>query len=406
MIQKMKIILVVLILFNIIIASFLVLDFRVFTPPKTRVHIQINEVNADEIIIQTTVTIDNNNNFDLIVSDFFIRSTSKAGVEIGQILISGGIVESKQNKTFHSVDSFILKDQAISIIESTLTALVGFRFFGLFEKTLPLEIDIITSLDAVFDQIQQPTINMQADIVEVNEQGLLFSTTLDLYNPTDLSYFIDDVTLVFEDQNKSLLGTIVFENKIIKPRKSIQMYSEALLIFDALDAETIFLTLDAVAGVQIASLMARLPISANLSINVPDIKELIFGNTPIDFILNADFKLTVRGINCCFGFQLYNPSNITIIAQNLVCSVLALNQDTYVLLGENIMQSCTALPGNEGCVQTNITIPYIHFLRSIPRKIRPDFIVLKIEGDLSIAGTRQSVPISLNAYISPYLVFN
>lgn len=406
MIQKLKIILVLLILVNSIIAGFLVLDFRVFTPPKTTVLIQIGEINADEISIHTTVTLDNNNNFDLIVSDFHIRSATKTGIEIGQIHILGGIVESKQNKTFHSVDSFMLKDQTISIIENTLTAVVGFRFFGLFQKTLPLEIDIITSLDAVFDQIQQPTISMQADIIEVNEQGLLFTTTLDLYNPTDLAYGINDVHIVFKDEHESFLGSLVFEDTIIQPKKSIIMQSDALLSFDALDAEIIIVTLKADAGVQIAGFVASLPLSADLSIKVPDIQELVFGNTPIDFILNADFKLTVRGINCCFGFQLYNPSNITIIAQNLICSVLALDEERYTLLGENVMQSCSALPGHEGCVQANITIPYLHFLRSVQRKIRPDVIVLRIEGDLSIAGTRQSIPISLNAYISPYLLFN
>jgi len=33
-------------------------------------------------------------------------------------------------------------------------------------------------------------------------------------------------------------------------------------------------------------------------------------------------------------------------------------------------------------------------------KIIPDWIIITIEGDLSIDGTRQVVPLSLNAYVS------
>ncbi|MFO7677344.1 MAG: hypothetical protein R6V50_03050 [Thermoplasmatota archaeon] len=405
MIHKTKLIVLVLIVFNIVIAGVLLLDFRVFTPPKTTVYINIAEVNANEVVLETTVIIENDNNFDIIINDFEVTSKTKTGVELGQIVIQGGIIEPKHSKTFNSLDNFILEDEDITVLENTLTAVVGFRFFGVLQKTLPLEIYIITSLDAVFEQLQQPSITMHADIIEINKQGLLFSTTIQIYNPTDLAYSIEEMMLSVVDEDNLLVGTLVFEHTSIEPKKTISLYSEGYLLFDALDAHTLYLKLDGIAGIKIAGLYKNISLSSDMSMGVPDIKTLIFGNNTIDFILDAQFKFTLRGINCYFGFQLYNPSNITIIAENLLCSVLRLDGDTYTLLGENIMEKCIALPEHTGCVKTNITIAYIHYLRSIQKKIRPDYIVLRIEGELYIAGTRQSVPISLNANISPYVIF-
>ena len=103
---------------------------------------------------------------------------------------------------------------------------------------------------------------------------------------------------------------------------------------------------------------------------------------------------------------MYNPSNITLIGENLLCSILRKDGETYSILGEKTMEKCTIHPQDEICVRTDITIPYLEYLRAGKGKLRPDWIVLRIEGDFHIAGTRQAVPISLNAYIDPHIFLN
>jgi hypothetical protein len=70
------------------------------------------------------------------------------------------------------------------------------------------------------------------------------------------------------------------------------------------------------------------------------------------------------------------------------------------------MSACSIAPKDKICVRTNITIPYIKYLSTcrIGYGFLPDWIVLRIEGDFYIAGTRQAVPISLNAYVDPNLI--
>ena len=70
------------------------------------------------------------------------------------------------------------------------------------------------------------------------------------------------------------------------------------------------------------------------------------------------------------------------------------------------MDSCIIYPKQEVCIETEILIPYFDYLKAGNWRLIPNWIVLTIECDFSIAGTRQAFPISLNAYVNPNLFKN
>jgi len=70
------------------------------------------------------------------------------------------------------------------------------------------------------------------------------------------------------------------------------------------------------------------------------------------------------------------------------------------------MDSCVANPREEVCVKTEILIPYRDYLKVGTWRLIPNWIVLTIDTDLAIAGTRQAFPVSLNAYVNPNLFKN
>jgi hypothetical protein len=74
------------------------------------------------------------------------------------------------------------------------------------------------------------------------------------------------------------------------------------------------------------------------------------------------------------------------------------------LLGQESMEICTIAPQERICVKTQIIIPYSKYLFSGSLKLIPDWIILKIEGDFHIAGTKQAFPIALNAYVDPNVI--
>ena len=134
--HKLKIVLITLIIFNMIIASFLVLDIQAFEPPKTTVQINIVDINSEALTLETIVNIQNENNFDLSIKNFEIISSTENGEEIGRILIKGGDIKAEDNKTFSSQDTFILKNENITLLKNKLTAQVSLKFFGLIQKSI------------------------------------------------------------------------------------------------------------------------------------------------------------------------------------------------------------------------------------------------------------------------------
>ena len=133
-------------------------------------------------------------------------------------------------------------------------------------------------------------------------------------------------------------------------------------------------------------------------------EEIVFKGEELDFKIPVQFKLTLRGILSNVGFNFYNPSNVSLMGKNLVCSIYRDDNQKLTFLGQDTMTPCTILPGERICVKTQIIIPYLKFLLSGGLKILPDWIVLRIEGDFQIAGTDQVVPLALNAYVDPNLI--
>ena len=106
------------------------------------------------------------------------------------------------------------------------------------------------------------------------------------------------------------------------------------------------------------------------------------------------------------GLKIYNPSDIPLVAENLVCSISRLDgEKTYVLGSEN-MELCNISPHKTICIKTQILIPYMKYLFSGSNKLLPEWLILNIEGDFSIAGTRQSFPLSISAYVDPHFFRN
>jgi len=403
--QILKVILILLIIFNLIIASLLILDIQTFIPPKTTVRINILDMNSEALKLETIVNVDNSNVFEISIQNFEVVSRTQYGEEIGRIMIPGGTIQGGTNKTFTSEDNFILTNQNIALLQNTLTARVSLKFLGLIEKSIPLEIDIETSIEALVEQIKQPTITMHTELTEIYQEGINFTSTIMIYNPTHLLYNIEEIYFNIENDQGENLGKITLTGNRIEPLHSITLISDGTILFDAFDAQRIWLKLFGIAGVQIAGLYKTINITADTSFSIPNIKEFIFGNEPIDFNIRVKFKLTLRGLICKVGFQMYNPSNITILAEDLICSVLRQDGEIYSEYGQNYMEHCTINPHQQICVQTNITIRYLDIIRIGKGRLRPDWLILRVDGNLYIAGTSQVVPISLNAYADPYIFF-
>ncbi len=404
--KKLKLILVTLIIINIIFASIIFIDIQFFESPDIEMKVDILNVNSEEIIIGTNIEINNPNNFDIIVSNLDVESRTDDDKKIGEISIEGGNVLSNSKKTFKSIDNLSFKSNKFKVLKNTVNTKIGVKILGIIQKTIPLKITVITSMDELFNKLEQPDIEVQTTFDELTINGINFSTSVKLYNPTGFEFKIDNLLLdIITDQNKNV-GQIEVKGDVIKPESGEIFTSRGNIRYEALDAKKLYMNVKGVAGVKIAGVTQEISFSADSSFDIPDIKDFIFDNKTIDFGLPIQLRFTLRGILGTVGFSIYNPSSIPITAKNIFCNIYRLDGENETLLGKEEMKPCEIGPKDKICLKTEVLIPYRTFLFSRSGKILPDWIILRITADFAINGTRQAFPISLNGYVDPHLLKN
>ena len=404
--KKLKLLLVALIIINIIFASIIFIDIQFFESPDIEMKIDILDVNSEEIILGTNIEIKNPNNFDMIINNLNVESKTDDGKKIGEIKIKGGKINSNSKKTFESIDNLSFKSNKFKVLENTVETRIGVNFLGIIQKTIPLKITVITTVGELFKKLKQPDIEIHTTFDELTKDGVNFSTSVDLYNPTGFEFKIDNLLLdIITDEDKNV-GQIEVKGDVVKPESREVFTSRGNIDYESLDAKQLYMNVKGVAGAKIAGITQNITFSADASFDIPEIKEFVFNNETIDFGLPLQFKFRFTGILGTVGFKMYNPSNVPLLADNLICRIYRLDGDNKTLLGEEKMDACNIPPRQRICSKTEILLPYTKFLFSGAGKILPDWIVLRIDGDFSIDGTKQVFPISINGFVDPHLFKN
>jgi hypothetical protein len=87
----------------------------------------------------------------------------------------------------------------------------------------------------------------------------------------------------------------------------------------------------------------------------------------------------------------------------MLCSIYGLTGENIKMISQKPMEPCT-IESNEKDWETQVFIPYIKLFTSGTKKILPDWFVIRIQGNFSIAGMYQSIPISIDANINSTLI--
>jgi len=399
-----KLFTIVLILINIVVAIFIFIDIEIIKAPKTEVFVNILEVTSEEIILETTIKMSNPNSFEVSFEELILKTSTKDNKKIGEIIFDGGKIPSSETKTFYSKDRIFFQEEGdFSFIKNKITGKIGISFLGFIKKTIPLEVSVIASVKEIINSLDIPDIDMELGFDNITMEGIEFTANVEIFNPTKIEFGIDEFSIVAKTEENDEVGRLVIFGDIVGPEESATFTSKGSLHYNALDSNKIIFTLNGIARGKIGGLEKKIQISTDAELIIPDISEFIFKNQPIEFQIPVQFKLRLRGIVSKVSFNIYNPSQIPLEGRDLNCCIFRQDRDKKTLLGKAEMEPCIIAPKERICVKTEIVIPYRKFLFSSSLRILPKWIILNINGNFSIAGTRQEFPISLNAYVDPTL---
>ena len=93
------------------------------------------------------------------------------------------------------------------------------------------------------------------------------------------------------------------------------------------------------------------------------------------------------------GFALSNKSKISLDAHDLLWSIYGLTGENQKMIAQKLMEPTTVEPTQQDYVETQLLVPYIKLFTSGTKKIFPDWFIIKIHGNFSIAGENQSIPV-------------
>jgi len=159
-----------------------------------------------------------------------------------------------------------------------------------------------------------------------------------------------------------------------------------------LNAKSLFIALDADAGVTIAGYTETLPVHADIDIQMPDLQDLISLDAFTNLVLWGDYRFTLQGIAINVTIEIQNPNDVSIQAEDLTVSVYRVDgeEETFIA-SKNIGDGIAPIDGNVR-VAGSLTLPYRSLLRL------PDWLLVTVSSNMSIPGIDVTLPVSISEY--------
>jgi LEA14-like dessication related protein len=394
----------ILIILNIIAGGFFIYLFFAIDSPSIYAEIDITGLTSKEIQLETLVDISNPNPFDLTLKNVNIVSETKDGDEFTRYSFKGGDVPSNAKKSFKSKDSIRLQGDIPKVLVNSITADVGIKFIGFIEKIIPIKAVIVLSVEDLINNISIPKIKIHGGIEEITEDGLILAGDIEISNPSNIELSVNDIFVELKTEDNNSVGSISLDGGTLEPKGTLNLDVSGIVNYEALNSKSVIIDVNGQATIYVAGLTHSLTISTSAVIDVPNLSDLLeLNNDSFDFSLFGEFKIRLRGVITTVDFKVFNPSNIPLEAQDIKCIIYGITEDKKKVIVEKEMESCIVPSKNEVCISTQIRIPYLKLIFSGTGRILPEWFSIRLEGNFAINGTTQTIPISINGYIDPYI---
>lgn len=396
--KKQWLIIGLIILIISIISIVFVSTLAGISTPTVTVKIDAFQISEKNVSINVTMELDNQNPYDLILNDLNVELISSQNKQIGLFRFSQKTVPSHGTISLQTIGLFDFKGESLDEFKSHITGDFGVQLFGVYSFSLPINIKVITDPSLAINAIVLPTISLNTDINSVNESGVKLNGTIIIDNQNDFSISLLN-PLITINHNQTIANThIIINNAKIKPQSETIINFTSFVGYELFNIGKISATIESDINITIAGTSLTRPFTASAEVNIPDITTFILNNERIEISLSADFDLSLSGLNMNVGFKVYNPTDIPLTASELDIIIYRVDNNTKTLITQDTLRDCPISTRNETCLKTTFNLPILSFIPLIGDGI-PDWFLLTITGDFTIADSNQKIPIQLNGFV-------
>lgn len=382
-----------------IIAAFSIFTLTQINTPKVTVNIDVVQLTEENVGLNFTMQLDNKNSYNLVLEEMTVEVLGMQGNEIGTLVFPRKTVPAHDSITLETTGLFGFKDEPLEKFNSHISGNFGVDFYGFISLSLPLDITIATDPAPVVDTIILPTISTNTAVERINETGALLNGNILINNQNDFAMSLINTTIVVKHNGTPINAEISISDAVIEPRSQDPINFSAFVGYEVFDSGTLTALLSGNVNIALAGISFDRPFTAATQINVPDIASFVMNNDHIEISLSADFDITASGIDMNVGFRLYNPMKIPLIASELGIIIYRVDEEARTIIAEDYLQNCPLPAENETCLNTTFRLPIISFLPVIGDGI-PDWFLLTLVGDFTIADSNQKIPVQINGFLS------
>jgi len=391
------VILVIATILNIIAGAFIFLDIRTFAVPETTLTLELMELSSDEALLQTTLRVNNTNSFSIFLQDFTVITTTDTGDTIARFFLKGGEILGKENKTYTLTQPVRFNTTAPNQLISKITGTAGILFLGIFKKTVPLKVSLITSLNKIINQFQLPTVHLTGNFNDITQTAVTFTGTLGIMNPYPFSLTLDNLTITVQTDTGEHVGTFAIEGATIEANTSQQFTGTGSLLLKAIDATRVHMMVEGDVILTIAGIRKTMDLSLDATIIPPRLEQLL-SDLPTDASLTGKYKLTLTGLLDQISFTIVNPNNLTFQATDITVSIYRVDRDTQRLMCNGTLEDGIISSQNTTILQGDMLISYSQLLPRRGERVFADQLQVILRANITIPGINQTLWIGVIGY--------
>jgi LEA14-like dessication related protein len=270
------------------------------------------------------------------------------------------------------------------------------------EKTIPLKMGIVTSLERVINDFAAPSITASVDLVEFTTEKISFKAIIDAYNPNSFEIYIEDIIGEITTETGIKIGEIDVISGILQPKESTEINTTGWMLLEAFNSEKILFKINGVTGVRIAGFDKNMTFNAETRLNLPDLEELVLSkDNPVLLSIKTKNKFSLRGVITEIYLETVNTYNVDLEMRGIICRLYTVKDDELNLLGENsIEESMITEAGQTSSTMCEIIIPYSKLLASAPSS---DWLLVSVTGRMTIKGINPSVFVEIRGFTDIHL---
>ncbi len=397
--KKKWIVLGILLLVFIFISFFVFDTLQNVNAPKVTVKIDVLELTKDNVSLNISMKLDNQNPYAMILEDMKLTIMTPEKELIGELTFPKKTIQSNKEIAIYTEGSFGFNNQPLEELHTHIDAEFGIDFFEFISISIPLDIDIITDPQPVIDVISFPSISMSADIGTIDETGVLVNGTILVNNQNHFLMELSNTDIIIKHNNIPISADIIVTDSVIEPQSISPITFSAFVGYDVFNNGVLSAVLTGDVTVIVGGISMKRSFTTSAQMDIPDIASYLMNNERIEISLSADFDITMNGVNMNVGLKLYNPTNVPLIASDFDIIIYRVDNDNKTKIAEDILENCPVPPRSEVCLKDSFKLPVISFFPYFGEGI-PDWFLLTLIGDFKIANSTQCIPVQINGFLS------